>query len=115
MVARRIDAGADDSKPRMPPARTPESREEQMIALAFDAAQKQMENGTASAQVIVHFLKFGSERDKLEREKLRKENLLAEARVDQINSSAHNSELYQEAIRMMGVYTGEHSVDETEF
>lgn len=42
------------------PATTPEARENQLIALAVDLAEKQMREGTASAQVITHYLKLGS-------------------------------------------------------
>lgn len=113
MVAKRVDAnGKKVGRPSMPPATTPEGREQQMVSLAFDLAQKQMEEGTASAQVITHFLKFGSSQNKLEQEKLRKENLLAQARVEQISASAHNNELYQKAIDMMKIYVGEEPDDE---
>lgn len=107
MVAKRVDSGGKPSKPRMAPATTPEGREQQMVSLAFDLAQAQLEDGTASAQVITHFLKFGSSQNALEKEKLRKENLLMQARVDQISAASQNSELYMEAINMMKVYTGE--------
>ena len=112
MVAKRVDSGGKPSKPRMAPATTPEGREQQMVSLAFDLAQAQLEDGTASAQVITHFLKFGSSQNALEKEKLRKENLLMQARVDQISASAQNSELYQEAINMMKIYTGEELEDD---
>ena len=36
------------------PALTPEARENQMIALAVDLAEKQLLEGTASSQVITH-------------------------------------------------------------
>ncbi len=114
MVAKRVDSGGKPSKPRMAPATTPEGREQQMVSLAFDLAQSQLEDGTASAQVITHFLKFGSSQNALEKEKLRKENLLMQARVDHISASAQNSELYQEAINMMKVYTGEDPEDQTD-
>lgn len=115
MVAKRIDSGAESqpNKPRRPPATTPENREQQMVALAFDEAERQMRAGTASAQVITHFLKFGSTQNKLEQEKLRRENLLMQARVDQISATAQNSELYEEAIKMMRVYTGEEIEDDS--
>lgn len=114
MVAKRVDSGGKPSKSRMAPATTPEGREQQMVSLAFDLAQSQLEDGTASAQVITHFLKFGSSQNALEKEKLRKENLLMQARVDQISASAQNSELYQEAINMMKIYTGEDPEEQTD-
>ena len=85
-----------------------------MVSYAFDLAEQQLLDGTASAQVITHFLKFGSSQNALEKEKLRKENLLMQARVDQISASAQNSELYQEAINMMKIYTGEDPEDQTD-
>ena len=114
MVAKRVDSGGKPSKPRMAPAATPEGREMQMVSLAFDLAQSQLEDGTASAQVITHFLKFGSSQNALEKEKLRKENLLMQARVDQISAASQNSELYMEAINMMKVYTGEDPEDQSD-
>lgn len=57
------------------PAMTPKARENQMIALAMDAAERQLLDGSASSQVITHFLKLGTERERLEREKLEKENI----------------------------------------
>lgn len=106
MVAKRVDAG-NGKRSAMPPAATPEGRENQMVSYAFDLAEKQLLDGTASAQVITHFLKFGTERERLEREKLRKENLLAQARVDQISSTAMNTELYQEVIYALKGYRGD--------
>lgn len=37
------------------PALTPDARENQMISLAVDLAERQLEEGTASSQVITHF------------------------------------------------------------
>ena len=45
---------------KMRPALTPEARENQMIALAVDLAEQQLRDGTASSQVITHYLKLGS-------------------------------------------------------
>lgn len=114
MVAKRVDSGGSSAKKRPAPATTPEGREQQMISYAFDLAEQQLLDGTASAQVITHFLKFGSSQNALEKEKLRKENLLMQARVDQISASAQNSELYQEAINMMKIYTGEDPEEQTD-
>ena len=111
MVAKRVDNAGDGRKSAMPPAMTPESRENQMVSHAFDLAERQLIDGTASAQVITHFLKFGTERERLEREKLRKENLLAQARVDQISSTVANSELYQEVIYALKGYRGEDDLE----
>ena len=64
---------AKDSKGALRPALTPEARENQMISLAVDLAEKQLREGTASSQVITHFLKLGSSKEKLEKEILEKQ------------------------------------------
>jgi hypothetical protein len=91
---------------RRPPATTPEGREDQMVALSVDLAERQLIDGTASAQVITHFLKLGSTREKLEQEKLRKENLLLESRANAIESGARVEELMTEAMRAFRGYSG---------
>ena len=61
---------------KLRPALDPESREQQMIAYATDLSEQQLLDGTASSQVIAHYLKLGSTRARLENEKLRKANKL---------------------------------------
>lgn len=90
------------------PALTPEARENQMIALAIDLAEKQLMEGTASSQVITHFLKLGSTRDKLEQEKLRRENELLTAKKETLASAQRIEDLYSEAIAAMKRYAGRH-------
>ncbi len=92
-------------KPRRP-ATTPEGRENQLISLAADLAERQLVAGNASAQVITHFLKLGSTREKLEQERLHRENLLLSAKVDQIASSKRVEELYETALNAMRAYAG---------
>lgn len=89
------------------PATTPEGRENQLISLAFDRAEQQIMDGTASAQVITHFLKLGSTREKLEQERLFHENLLLTAKIEQINSGKRMEELYEEALGAMREYKGQ--------
>ena len=40
------------------PSMSPEARENQVIAAAMNLAEEQILNGTASSQVITHFLKL---------------------------------------------------------
>lgn len=93
------------------PAKTPEGRENQLISLAADLAERQLTNGTASSQVITHFLKLGSTREKLEQERLHRENLLLSAKVDQIASSKRIEELYETALNAMRTYAGRNILD----
>ena len=88
------------------PALTPEARENQLIALAVDLAEKQLAEGTASAQVITHYLKLGSTRERLEKEKLRKENELLQAKREALDSATRIEELYSNALDAMRSYSG---------
>lgn len=87
-------------------AETPEARENEMIALAMDSAERMMREGKASSQVIVHFLKLGTRKSELELEKLQMEKELMRARTEQIEAEKKNGELYAKAIAAMGIYTG---------
>jgi len=96
----------DKGKSRRPPATTPEARENQLIAAAVDLAEEQIRSGKASAQVITHYLKLGTTREKLEQERLRNENKLALAKVEALSSNARVEELYKEALEAMRSYAG---------
>lgn len=89
-----------------PPALTPEARENQLIALAVDLAEQQLRDGTASSQVISHFLKLGSTRAELEKEKLRSENELSRAKAEALRSQERQDEMFQKAIEAMRRYQG---------
>lgn len=96
------------------PALTPEARENQMISLAVDLAEQQLRDGTASSQVITHFLKLGSTRAELEKEKMKRENKLLEAKAKSIESSDEMKVLYENAIKAMRNYAGYGDPDEYE-
>ena len=95
-----------ESKRKIRPALTPEARENQLISLAVDLAEKQLQEGTASSQVITHFLKLGSTKERLEKEKLEEENKLLKARTEALQSSKRVEELYADAIAAMKRYSG---------
>lgn len=94
---------------RQRPAITPEGRENQMCALAIDLAEQQLREGTASAQVITHYLKLGSMKERIEREILEKQKELITAKTESLQSGKRSEELYQEAIKAMRVYGGNRS------
>ena len=97
---------------RVRPALTPESRENQLIALSVDLAEKQLREGTASSQVITHFLKLGSTKNQLELEKIRHENALLEAKTQSIQSAKRVEELYENALNAMKDYSGHGGTDD---
>lgn len=98
-------------KPRRQPATSEEGRENQLISLAVDLAEQQLEAGTASSQVITHYLKLGSTREYLEQERLRNENLLLKSKVEMMASAKRVEELYEKALSAMRSYAGQ--VEET--
>ena len=99
---------------RRPPATTPEARENQLISLATDVAEKQMREGTASAQVISYYLKLGSSREKLEQMRLSKENELLDAKAEALASAKRVEEMYSEALNAMRSYAGYEPVEDEE-
>jgi len=97
-----------------PPATNPVARENQLIAAAFDLAERQIRDGSATAQVITHFLKLATQREKLEQKRLEGENALLAAKVESIASSARVEELYKNALQAMKSYAGRGVADESE-
>ena len=91
---------------KMRPALTPEARENQMIFLATELAEQQLRDGTASSQVITHFLKLGSSKEKLEHEILKEQKKLITAKTESLESSKRIEELYANAITAMREYGG---------
>lgn len=102
-----------ESKPtRRRPATTPEGRENQLVSLAVELAEKQMREGTASAQVITHYLKLGSSREKLEQERLAQENELLRAKTEALVSQKDREEVYLNALNAMRSYKGQSGSEE---
>lgn len=98
---------ADSNVPRRPPAATPEARENQLISLSYDLAEKQILEGTASAQVVTHFLKLGSTRERLEQTKIAHDIKLMDAKIESMASLARVEELYKDAMDAMRTYSGQ--------
>lgn len=94
------------------PALTPEARENQLISLAFDRAEQQLIDGTASSQVITHFLKLATVKAELEKEKLRKENKVLDAKAKAYGDSEEVKVLYENALKAMRNYAGHGDPDE---
>ena len=105
MPRTKFSVSTDDPKP-MRPALTPEAQENQMISLAVGLAEKQLRDGTASSQVITHYLKLGSSRERLEQEIKEKEKALLVAKTESLKSAQRVEELYSEALKAMRTYAG---------
>ena len=106
MVAKR--------RPKRRPAMTEENRENQLVSLAIDLAEKQLAEGTASSQVITHYLKLGSTRERLEQERLIRENELLNSKVEMMASAKRVEELYEAALNAMRSYAGQAIEEEYE-
>ena len=91
---------------RRRPALSPEARENQMISLAVDLAEKQLMEGTASSQVITHFLKLGTSKYELEKERMKAENKLIAAKTEEIKAREDQKILYENAIKAFQNYNG---------
>lgn len=105
-------AKSTNSSRPMRPALTPEARENQMIALAVDLAEQQLRDGTASSQVITHFLKLATKKEQIEREILERQKDLITAKTEALQSSKKIEELYANAITAMRNYGGHGGSDE---
>lgn len=110
-MAKAKVASHSESLKMMRPALNPEARENQLVSLAVDLAEQQLRDGTASSQVITHYLKLGSTRERLEKEKLEEENKLLKAKTEALQSQKRVEELYMEALNAMRDYAGK-GVDE---
>ena len=105
-MPKKIQNTKEEAK-RIRPASNPEARENQMISLAVDLAEKQLLEGTASSQVITHYLKLGSTKERLEKEKLEEENKLLKAKTEALQSQKRVEELYANALAAMRNYSGQ--------
>jgi hypothetical protein len=106
-VAGRRASEPERAASRRRPATTPEGRENQLIAAAVDLAEDQIRAGTASAQVITHYLKLGSSREKLEQERIRNENALMEAKKIAIAAQENMAQMFSDAMDAFRGYRGE--------
>ena len=102
----RTNSSSNQSNRPRRHALTPEVRENQMINLAVDLAERQLREGTASSQVITHFLKLASTKAELEKERLIEENKLLRAKTENLQQAKRVDEMYEEAIKAMKRYGG---------
>lgn len=106
-MARVKQTTPEVSKKRSRPALTPEARENQLIAMAVDMAEEQLMNRTASSQVLTHYLKLATVKEKLELKKLESEINLQNAKAEQVKSMQRSEELMAEAIKAFREYSGQ--------
>lgn len=95
--------------------RTPEGRENRLISMAMDLVEERMANGTATAQEIIHYLKLGSEKSRVEVEKLELEKKLVEAKTENIKAQKEMTTMFNEAISAMKRYSGNIEEEEDDY
>lgn len=95
-----------------PPPTTPESKENELIALAIEQVEEQLRNKTASNQVLVHYLKLASSKDRLERKMLEKKTELVTAQTEAIKAQKRMDELYENALNAMRLYSGNVEIED---
>lgn len=106
-MAKVSKSSDSETKSKIRPALTPEARENQLIYLATELAEQQLRDGTASSQVITHYLKLGSSKDRIEKEILEKQKDLLVAKTEMLQSTKRIEELYGKAITAMKSYSGQ--------
>lgn len=98
---------SDVGERRRKPATTPEAREQELVSLAFDLAERQIREGTASSQVITHFVKAGSIRERLEQQRITHENEMTQVKIDAMRQAEAREAVYEEALKAMRAYSGQ--------
>lgn len=93
--------------PKRTKARTQQGKENYLINLAMGLVEQQLLDGTASSQVLTHFLKLATTKEKLENEKLRSDLRVAEAKIKSFQSADEIKDLYEKALSAMNRYSGE--------
>lgn len=93
------------------PAMSPEGRENQLISLAVNLAEQRLMDGTASSQLITHYLELATTREKLKVEKLKKENALIEAKTEAYSAMRDSMAQYEEAVRAFKTYSGQEEIN----
>lgn len=98
------EAPAKASNRKSRPASTPDGREKQLVNLAVELAEKQLLDGSASAAVITHYLKLGTEKEKLERQILINQSQLIQAKAENLGKDHSMEQLTREAMEAMKTY-----------
>lgn len=104
---RKVKHTETEVAPKHRPAQTMEAREQQLIALAMDAAEERIRNRTASSQEIVHFLRLGSSTERIEKRVKERQAELMEAKAEGIKAMKNVESMYAEAMKAFRGYSGQ--------
>lgn len=112
---RREEEPVEEARPKrrgQAPGRTIESRENQIIRLAYDLVEERIRKGTATSQEVTQFIKMGSTLAQLEKAKLERENQLLIAKTESLQSQKKVEELYANAMKAFRNYSGQETLDD---
>jgi len=114
-MGRRKKSTESGQETKLRPALSPEAWENRQIYLANRLAEQQLMDGTASSQVITHFLKLGTVKAQYEVEKLKAETAKAEAQAEAIKAGKRDAELLEKAMKCFSLYRGKENEDDEGF
>lgn len=97
---------ANEERRTPAPVTSAQAREDQLISMAYNAVEQRIRDGTATGPELVHFLRMGSPKAKLEREILEKEKELITAKTEAIHTQKDLKYLYANAITALKSYGG---------
>lgn len=86
--------------------KSPEAVENNIISLAMDLAEKRIKDGTASSQIVTHFVRRGSRKEKLEEELISQKKDLMAKKMELMESQQKVEALFKDALDAMKVYSG---------
>ena len=87
-------------------ASTPEGRENELIDMAYNEVARRIANHEATSAELVHFLKMGSEKERLERSKIEAEMELQRAKTVAIEEGRSMEAIAKEAMEAFKRYSG---------
>lgn len=87
-------------------ALTPEGRENELIDMAYEEVARRIANHEATSAELVHFLKMGSGRERLERDDKEAEMELKRAKTVAIEEGRSMEQIAKEAMDAFKRYSG---------
>lgn len=103
----RIDSSPDQLQTTsILSASTPEGRENELIDMAYNEVARRIANHEATSAELVHFLKMGSEKERLERSKIEAEMELQRAKKVAIEEGRSMEAIAKEAMDAFKRYSG---------
>lgn len=97
----------DNENFTLAPSVDPESRERQIMNKAINLVEKQIEEGTVSATVLVHYLKRSTKREELEQEILQSQRDLILAKTSSITKGQELEKTVDDAMKALRDIKGE--------